>query len=104
MITTDSRQIEKNCLFVAIKGARVDGNDFVLSAYENQALCCMSERVPENRERPYIVVKSCYQALKEMAAKYPRRSCSVSSGEKRAWGVRHWSRRISSRAFGRFFT
>lgn len=70
MITIDSRQIEKGCLFVAIKGARVDGNDFVPDAYENQALCCMSEVEPENREKPYIVVKSCYQALKDMAALY----------------------------------
>lgn len=70
MITIDSRQIEKDCLFVAIKGARVDGNDFVPSAYENGSLCCMSEVEPADREKPYILVKSCYQALKDMAALY----------------------------------
>ena len=70
MITTDSRCIEKDCLFVAIKGARVDGNDFVPSAYENGALCCLSEKEPYGQQMPYIVVKSCYQALKDMAKLY----------------------------------
>ncbi|MDD7402828.1 MAG: UDP-N-acetylmuramoyl-tripeptide--D-alanyl-D-alanine ligase [bacterium] len=70
MITTDSRQIEKDCVFVAIKGARVDGNDFVMPSYEGGALCCISEKEPENAERPYIVVESCYQALKDMAELY----------------------------------
>lgn len=70
MIVTDSRQIERDCLFVAIKGARVDGNQFVPAAYESQALCCLSEVVPERHDRPYILVKSCYQALKDMASLY----------------------------------
>ena len=70
MITTDSRQIEKNCLFVAIKGARVDGNDFVGAAYEEGALGCLSEKEPEDKTRPYIVVESCYQALRDMAKLY----------------------------------
>lgn len=70
MITTDSRQIEKDCLFVAIKGARVDGNDFVAAAYEEGALCCLSEKEPDDETKPYIVVDSCYQALKDMAKLY----------------------------------
>lgn len=70
MITIDSRTIEKDCLFVAIKGARVDGNDFVKDAYAQNALCCMSEVVPQDDTKPYIVVKSCYQALKDMAKLY----------------------------------
>lgn len=70
MITIDSRQIEKDCIFVAIKGARVDGNDFVEQAYEDGAFCCISEVEPVKKDRPYIVVKSCYQALKDMAKLY----------------------------------
>ncbi|MCI8563050.1 MAG: UDP-N-acetylmuramoyl-tripeptide--D-alanyl-D-alanine ligase [Lachnospiraceae bacterium] len=70
MITTDSRCIEKDCLFVAIQGARVDGNKFVPSAYKDGALCCLSEKEPEGEEVPYIVVKSCFQALKDMARLY----------------------------------
>ncbi len=73
MITTDSRQIEKDCIFVAIKGARVDGNDFVDSSYDAGALCCLSEVEPKSKEKPYIMVSSCYQALKDMAKLYRSR-------------------------------
>ncbi len=69
-ITADSRQIDKDCLFVAIKGAHVDGNDFVEASYEGGALCCLSEKTPSKTEYPYIVVDSCYQALKDMAKLY----------------------------------
>ena len=70
MITIDSRQVEQGCLFVAIKGERVDGNTFVEAAFGDGAACCMSEKAPENSDRPYIVVESCYQALKDMAELY----------------------------------
>lgn len=70
MITTDSRKLEKNCMFVAMKGARADGNDFVQTAYESGAICCLSEKEPEDDSRAYIVVDSCYQALKDMAKLY----------------------------------
>lgn len=69
-LTTDSRQISAGSLFVAIQGARVDGNQFVASSYETGALCCMSEKKPEDQEKPYIQVESCLQALKDMAAYY----------------------------------
>lgn len=70
MVTIDSRTVERNSLFVAIKGERVDGNTFVAGAYADGALCCMSEEEPEDKTRPYIVVDSCYQALKDMAELY----------------------------------
>ncbi|MCD7826732.1 MAG: UDP-N-acetylmuramoyl-tripeptide--D-alanyl-D-alanine ligase [Clostridiaceae bacterium] len=70
MITIDSRQVETDCLFVAIKGARVDGNAFVQPSYQAGALCCLSEQAPETEQHPYIVVDSCYQALKDMAKLY----------------------------------
>ena len=70
MITTDSRQLEKGCLFVAIKGERVDGNRFNEDAYAGGALCCMSENAPQREDRPYLVVDSCLQAVKDMAILY----------------------------------
>ena len=76
MVTIDSRTVERNSLFVAIKGERVDGNTFVAGAYADGALCCMSEEEPEDKTRPYIVVDSCYQALKDMAELY-RTLCPV---------------------------
>lgn len=69
-LVTDNRQVEVGGLFVAIKGEKVDANRFVPAAYEAGALCCMSEEVPLDMSKPYIQVKSCLQALKDMAAYY----------------------------------
>ncbi len=70
MITTDSRKVAKDFMFVAIKGARVDGNTFVDGAYDDGALVCLSEVDKTDSDYPYIVVESCFQALKDMAACY----------------------------------
>ena len=42
-VTTDSRKIEKGCLFAALKGSRVDGHSFVPAAYEQGASCALVE-------------------------------------------------------------
>ena len=69
-VVIDSRKISKDCLFVAIKGARVDGHDFIPQVIEGGALCALSEKVIEGANYSYIVVKSCTQALKDLAAHY----------------------------------
>ena len=75
-ITTDSRKIENDCMFVAIKGERADGNKFIAKAYEDGALVCLSENEPDandvtvSENKGYIVVKSCFQALKDIAEFY----------------------------------
>lgn len=76
MITTDSRKIESGCMFVAIKGERVDGNKFVAGAYQDGAMLCLSEDEPQSNgidiseDKGYIVVESCFQALKDIAEFY----------------------------------
>lgn len=77
-ITTDSREASCGCMFVAIKGERVDGNKFISGAYEDGALCCMSENEPEKvpEGAAYIVVDSCLQALKDIA-EYYREVCGT---------------------------
>lgn len=69
-VTIDSRKIENGCLFVPIKGARVDGHDFIADVMAKGALCTFSEHVLEDAEHPYILVKSCKQALKDLAEHY----------------------------------
>ena len=66
----DNRQIEKDYLFIAIKGARVDGHSFIPSAFEAGALAVLSEHELENPAGPYILVESCETALKKIAAFY----------------------------------
>ncbi|MBQ7896189.1 MAG: YjjG family noncanonical pyrimidine nucleotidase [Oscillospiraceae bacterium] len=44
-VVIDSRAIEQGDLFVAYKGERVDGHDYVNAAYEKGAACCLVERL-----------------------------------------------------------
>ena len=69
-VTIDSRKVEAGCLFVAIKGERVDGHTFIPAVMEKGALCALSEQPLENADYPYILVKSCKQALKDLAEHY----------------------------------
>ncbi len=69
-ITTDSRKTEEGCLFIAIKGERVDGHSFIPSVFEKGALCVLSEKKLENPKGPYILVKSSLEAVKAIAAYY----------------------------------
>ena len=75
-VTIDSRKIEKDCLFVAIRGARVDGHMFIPQSIRDGALCALSEKRIEGASYPYIMVNSCVQALKDIAEHY-RRSLHV---------------------------
>ena len=75
-VTIDSRKVETGYLFVPIKGARVDGHDFIPDVMAKGALCTFSEHVLENAEYPYILVDSCKQALKDLAEHY-RKSLDI---------------------------
>ena len=72
----DNRLIEKDYLFIAIKGARVDGHSFIPSAYEAGALAVLSEHELENPAGPYILVESCEDAMKKIA-KFYRQSLDI---------------------------
>ncbi|MDD2980968.1 MAG: UDP-N-acetylmuramoyl-tripeptide--D-alanyl-D-alanine ligase [Hespellia sp.] len=69
-VTIDSRKVEKGSLFIAIRGARVDGHTFIPQVMEAGALCSLSEDPIEDAPFPYILVNSCEQALKDIAAHY----------------------------------
>lgn len=75
-VVIDSRKVEKDSLFVAIRGARVDGHTFIPKTIEDGALCALSEDNLGNVNYPYILVKSCTQALKDLAEHY-RRSLDI---------------------------
>ena len=75
-VVIDSRKAEKDSLFVAIKGARVDGHSFIPQVMEKGALCAVSEQDLGDVPYPYIKVVSCEQALKDIAEHY-RRSLDI---------------------------
>ena len=40
-VSTDTRTIDEGCLFVAVRGERFDGNDFIPAAAQNGAAACV---------------------------------------------------------------
>ena len=75
-VVIDSRKIQKDGLFIAIRGARVDGHTFIPQVMEKGALCSVSEQDLGDVPYPYIKVDSCEQALKDIAEHY-RRSLNI---------------------------
>lgn len=75
-VVIDSRKVQKDYVFVAIKGARVDGHAFIPQVMEKGALCAVSEMDLGDVPYPYIKVESCEQALKDLAEHY-RRSLNI---------------------------
>ena len=69
-ITTDSRKIEKDCLFVPIVGERVDAHRFIPDVMAKGALVTLSERELSDADYPYIQITSSLQAVKDIAEFY----------------------------------
>lgn len=69
-VVIDSRKAEQDSLFIAIKGARVDGHTFIPQVMEKGALCSVSEQDLGDVPYAYIRVDSCEQALKDIAEHY----------------------------------
>lgn len=72
-VVIDSRLIEEGGVFVATKGARVDGHDFIPQVMKEGALCAICECRPESEDYSYILVEDSFAALKAIAKFY--RSC-----------------------------
>ena len=78
LICTDTRKIEKGCVFVALVGANFDGHDFVKTAIENGAIAAITERQIERL--PCIVVDSTRKALLDLAKYYRKKFAPVLIG------------------------
>ena len=72
----DSRLEGEGYLFITIRGARVDGLDFIPAVFEKGALAVLSEQRLEHPAGPYILVDSTEEAMKKIAAFY-RRSLDI---------------------------
>jgi len=67
-IALDSRSVRQGDLFVALKGERVDGHDYVAQALANGAAAAMVERWPHviGPEAPLLVVKNALDGLRAL--------------------------------------
>lgn len=76
-VVIDSRKLEKGGIFIATKGERVDGHDFIEDVFKAGALGVICEKLPEVTvdpdtagQMPCIVVEDSFTALKKLAAFY----------------------------------
>ena len=69
-VERDSRQVKNGSLFLAIKGERVDGHDFIEKCFAQGAVCALCEKAPENATKPCIVVSSTLDAVKKIGRAY----------------------------------
>lgn len=68
LVSTDSRKIEKGCVFVALKGERFDGNDFAYKvATDNVASCVIADRKDLPPHERLFIVDDSLTALQELA-------------------------------------
>ena len=76
-IAFDSKRVKPGWLFVAIKGDRYDGHDFLAEALERGAAAVVVEREPAVRDLPgppaLLLVADSRRALSHMAAAWYRR-------------------------------
>ncbi|MGN1127883.1 MAG: UDP-N-acetylmuramoyl-tripeptide--D-alanyl-D-alanine ligase [Candidatus Flemingiibacterium sp.] len=76
-VTTDSRETESGALFIALKGERFDGHDYIPQAIARGAAAVIAERIPdalsEEEASKVIVVKSSLDALGRVAKAYKSR-------------------------------
>lgn len=71
-VVIDSRAVSAGDFFVAYKGERVDGHDYISAAFDKGAVCCLAQRVPEGETRPLILVPDVQTALEQICAEYRR--------------------------------
>ena len=68
-ISIDTRTIKKDSLFIAIKGDKFDGNDFVEEAFEKGASLAIADnkKLPKIRNKKIVYVKNTIGALKKIS-------------------------------------
>ncbi len=66
----DSRKIRPGDLFIAIKGERLDGHDYIKGALERGASAVLCERVPQGIEGNFILAENSTYALGRLARAY----------------------------------
>lgn len=80
-VVTDSRKVSEGCLFVCIKGERVDGHDYALSAVQNGAAGIVAQHavngVPESQT---VLVPDVLDAMITMGGNYRSQFSPVLAG------------------------
>lgn len=72
-ISTDTRQLTEDSLFIALRGETMDGAKFVQKAREMGAICAIVHHDSEGEFGPCLRVKDTLKALGDLAQAYQRR-------------------------------
>ncbi len=72
-IAYDSRRVQKNSLFVALKGEKSDGHQFIDQAIDRGASSIVSEREDKHARATTLVVENSREALADLAAAFYQR-------------------------------
>lgn len=70
-LCVDSRKIEQNDIFVAIKGENVDGNNYIEDIIDISSLIITTKNIKYSSKTPIIKVKNSYKAITKIG-KYNR--------------------------------
>jgi len=69
-IAYDSRRVQRNGLFVAMRGEKSDGHDFIGQAIEKGASVIVAEREEKHSRATCVVVENTRHALADLAATF----------------------------------
>ena len=69
-IAYDSRRVQRNGLFVALRGEKSDGHDFIGAAIEKGATVIVAERAEKNSRATCVVVENSRSAMADLAARF----------------------------------
>jgi len=71
-VNFDSRKIANKALFIAVKGTKTDGHNFISQAIKNGAIAIVCENLPENLKNDitYVKVKNTSLALAYIASNF----------------------------------
>ncbi len=75
-VSIDSRKIKAGNLFVALKGERFDGHQFINEVQEKGAAAVLCQYKSESCSIPQLIVEDTLQALTDLA-KFHRKKCNL---------------------------
>jgi UDP-N-acetylmuramoyl-L-alanyl-D-glutamate--2,6-diaminopimelate ligase len=79
-IAYDSRRVQRDGLFVALRGEKSDGHDFISQAIEKGATVIIAERAEKNSRATFVLVENTRTAIADLAARffnYPARKLKM---------------------------
>jgi UDP-N-acetylmuramoyl-tripeptide--D-alanyl-D-alanine ligase len=75
-VSIDSRTVKAGAIYIALKGERVDGHDYVKEALAAGAVCAIVHTLPAgvDKNAPLVMVNDTYKALVDLANAARRRT------------------------------